>query len=523
MSVGPKIKRLVDLVDRGPEDDIFFPTSASDTLFRRLWPTYHNVVPDVVDVGYQGSAAWGGRITVNLRHKELGDLVSWLCIRIKPASWLGADIESKLLSGDWSYSDPTQNSDMAPGYAEAQERANRAWMWAASLGTVAIQKVEFEINDTTVETWGGDWMDVWSRAWMDGGRAAVWDSDIYGQIPSWTAHDNTRPPWTTFQPTSDGYVYCWLPLAFFRRPQTAFPLAALSEQQEVRVHITFRPFTDVVRRRAIARTDPCETPLGSTLLLYDNTGPTPIPRSFVLPSTVPGFEEVSVMAGVVHTEDPLRSAYMRVPFEMMYERVTHMTFDVPEGLARADEGPCRTVSMQLPLRELNGPIKELFFFIRRRGVWGFNEWTNYGALLEPALVATLQEPTTTTGELTRITRQQPMLTSARLMVGNAPWQDEAEQWWRLEPGLAHRGGVRMAAGMVYGITFGDGADWDIEDLQPAGTVNASRADMRLDLQIAVPAPAPWEDGNALWTVHVFGVGVNWMRFVNGLAQPLFQD
>jgi hypothetical protein len=523
MSVGPQIKRLVDLVDRGPEDDIFFPSSSNDTLFRRMWSTYHNVVPDVVDVGYQGSAAWGGRITINLKHKELGDLVNWLCVRIKPASWLGADLEAKLLSGDWTYSRVSTMIDTAPGYEEEQEREKRAWMWAASLGTAAVQKVEFEINDTTIETWGGDWMDIWSRAWMDGGRAAVWDSDIYGQMPSWAMHDITRDPWTTVQPTSDGYIYCWLPLAFFRRPQTAFPLAALSEQQEVRVHITFRPFADVVRRRAVPRTNPCEVPLGETLLLYDNTGPTPIPRSFVLPTQVPGFEEVSVMAGVVHTEDPLRSAYMRIPFEMMYERVTHMTFDVPESLTRSSDGPCRTVSMQLPLRELNGPIKELLFFVRRRGVWGFNEWTNYGALLEPGLVATQEEPTTTTGEFTRVTRQVPMLTSARLMVGNAPWQDEAEQWWRFDPGLAHRGGVRMAAGMVYGITFGDGADWDNEDLQPAGTVNASKADMRLDLQVTVPVPAAWEDGSAMWTVHVFGIGVNWMRFVNGLAQPLFQD
>lgn len=518
MSIGPQIKRLVDLVDRGPEDDIFFPTAANDTIFRRLWPTHHNVVPDVVDVGYQGSAAWGGRITVNLKHKELGDLVSWLCVRIKPRSWLGADLESKVLSGAWTYSDQTVLEN-DPRYLTEQEREARAWMWAASLGTIAIQKVELEINDTTVETWGGEWMDVWSRAWMDGGRAAVWDSDIYGQLPSWEMRDTTRPPWTTVLPTSDGYVYCWLPLAFFRRPQTAFPLAALSEQQEVRVHITFRPFADVVRRRAVARIDPCEVPLGETFLMYDVTGPTPIPRTVTLPTKVPEFDEVTVMAGVVHTEDPLRSAYMRMPIEMMYERVTHMTFDVPEGLA-ARPG---SVSLQLPLRELNGPIKELFFFIRRRGVWGYNEWTNYGALMEPGLVATLQQPTTATDTFTKITLQQPILESARLMVGNAPWQDETEQWWRLEPGMAHRGGVRMAAGMVYGITFGDGADWTVEDLQPAGTVNASRADLRLDLQVTVPTPAAWETGNALWTVHVFGVGVNWMRFVNGLAQPLFQD
>jgi hypothetical protein len=523
MSIGPQIKRLVDLVDRGPEDDIFFPTSAADTVFRRMWPTYHNVVPDIVEVGYQGSAAWGGRITVNLRHKETGDLVNWICLRLKPCSWLGPDLEAKLLSGQWSYSDPNVKEG-DPGYAAQQTRNARAWMWAASLGSAAIQKVEFEINDTTVETWSGEWMDIWSRAWMDGGRGAVWDSDIYGQMPSWEMHDTSRPPWTTVLPTSDGYVYCWLPLAFFRRPQSAFPLVALSEQQEVRLHITLRPFRDVVRRRAVPRSDPCEVPLGSELIVYDNTGPTSIPRLYRLPTAVPGFDEVNVLAGVVHTEDPLRSAYMRVPIEMMYERVTHMRFDVPDGLCQP--GECRTVALQLPLTELNGPIKEIAFFLRRKAVWGFNEWTNYGALLEPALVATKQNPPTNDdGSFTTVTRQLPLLVSATLMVGNAPWLTDNEEWWRLEYGLAHRGGVRLAAGMVYGFVFGDGAGWTPEDLQPAGTVNASRADMRLDIQVAVPPVAPWDQTgeSSKWEVHVFGIGVNWMRFVEGLAQPLFQD
>jgi hypothetical protein len=113
------------------------------------------------------------------------------------------------------------------------------------------------------------------------------------------------------------------------------------------------------------------------------------------------------------------------------------------------------------------------------------------------------------------------------MVGNATWRDEIEQWWRVEYGLEHRGGVRAAGGMVYGFVFGDAREWCGMDLQPAGTVNASRADLRLDLEIAVPTEAPTgcgDDANGrAWEVHVFGIGLNWMRFVGGLAGPLFKD
>jgi hypothetical protein len=73
--------------------------------------------------------------------------------------------------------------------------------------------------------------------------------------------------------------------------------------------------------------------------------------------------------------------------------------------------------------------------------------------------------------------------------------------------------------------LGDAAGWQSEDLQPAGTVNASRADMRLTLTMQAPAPTtdkrfPFVSG---WDVHVFGIGLNWMRFVKGMAVPLFKD
>jgi hypothetical protein len=84
----PNVKRLVDLVDRGPEDDDFYPASSNTTVFRREWSTYHNATPEVVEIGYQGTAAWGGKITIPLRQKESGDLISWVAIRLYPRSWL---------------------------------------------------------------------------------------------------------------------------------------------------------------------------------------------------------------------------------------------------------------------------------------------------------------------------------------------------------------------------------------------------------------------------------------------------
>lgn len=493
------MKRLVDLVDRGPQDDYFFPASTNNTVFRRRWAPYHNAVPEIVEIGYLGHAAWGQRITIPLSRKDSGDMLQWICLRLKPRSWLGADLEEKIRSGTWDYTHP-----------------DRAWMWAASLGTAAIQRVELEIGDAMIETWGGEWMDVWSRVWLDAGRSGVWDADIYGQLPTEELRATVRPSWTTIQPTEDGYVYCWLPLTFLRRPQTAFPLVAVGDTQEIRLHITLRPFADVVRRRAVPRRSPSEVPLGEIIGVQDITGPTPVPYEVRLPTVVPSFEDATVFAGVAHLEDPLRSAYMRQALEMMYEPVTHMTFDIPDKVVTTTaEG--ELVKMQLRLTELNGPIREICWFIRRKAVWGYNDWTNYGALLEDARV----------GGEGEVLPQRPLMRSARLMVGNAVWREESEEWWRLEYSLENWGGVRAAAGMVYGYVFGDAREWKSIDLQPAGTINASRAELRLDLEVAIPPVAPEgcadDASGRAWEVHVFAIGLNWMRFVGGLVGPLFKD
>ena len=72
--------------------------------------------------------------------------------------------------------------------------------------------------------------------------------------------------------------------------------------------------------------------------------------------------------------------------------------------------------------------------------------------------------------------------------------------------------MRLAAGFVYGLVFGGALG--AEELQPGATVNASRAKLRLDLMM---------EGEGSWDLHVFGIGLNWMRFSQGMAVPLFRD
>ena len=475
----------MQLVAYGAQD-IYLTGNPQITFFKVVYRRHTNFAMESIEQTFNGAVDFGRRVTATISRN--GDLIKDM--------WLEVFL--------------SDNGTASQKYGA---------------GNALVKQVEVEIGGQLIDRQYGEWMDVWSRVWLDAGRSAVWDADIYGQLPVEELHSTARPGWTTVQPTEDGYVYCWLPLTFLRRPQTAFPLVAVGDTQEIRLHITLRPFADVVRRRAVPRTSPTEVPLGEVIGVQDITGLTPVPYEIRLPTGIPSFEDATVFAGVAHLEDPLRSAYMRQSLEMIYEPVTHMMFDIPDKVVAVSAAAAEnTVKMQLRLSELNGPIREICWFIRRKAVWGYNEWTNYGALLEDGLIASI--PLGVSAAL-RVPRQQPMLRSARLMVGNAVWRDESEQWWRTEYGLENRGGVRVAGGMVYGVVLGDAREWRSSDLQPAGTINASRADLRLDLDIAVPTEAPAGCGDdasgRTWEVHVFGIGLNWMRFVGGLAGPLFKD
>jgi hypothetical protein len=99
-------------------------------------------------------------------------------------------------------------------------------------------------------------------------------------------------------------------------------------------------------------------------------------------------------------------------------------------------------------------------------------------------------------------------------VGTAVWADEEETWWRSTGALPLAGGVRASGNYVYVYNFAQSPD----SFDPSGSVNASRVDIRLNLDVEQPEGADKE-----WEVKVFLVGTNWMRFQEGLAAVVFAD
>ena len=83
-------------------------------------------------------------------------------------------------------------------------------------------------------------------------------------------------------------------------------------------------------------------------------------------------------------------------------------------------------------------------------------------------------------------------------------------------GKKHKGGIVPYHRYIYGYTFGEHPS----EHQPSGSLNASRLqNIRLTLEIQPPNSIY----NKGWEVKVFCIGLNWLRFENGICNKLFTD
>ena len=504
-----EMKRLVSLVERGDADQYFYPANATETVFQPNFKAYHNFAHEIVELPYTGAAAWGQRITFTLPFPWMGDCLNWVAFRFKPQHWLPGDIIAKLLQADpqrWAY---TTEMDR--------------WMWASRLGSVAVALVEMEVNGTVIEQWSGDWIDLWSRIFLDTSRGGGWGDAMSGALPRETVgvasvlpnqgnvfYDNSSGEAAAIAadiqneqmiyPTEDGELYAYLPFWFARRRNAAFPIVSVQGMGGVRFHITLRKFDEVVRRVTMPRR--CnETPLGQSIYLINRDTAIDLHEPVEVRLGVPQLTGATILCNFTHIDGKLREAYIHEPHQIMTEPVTNISFTEPLKYA-INTGTSDTITVALPLEAANGPVREIIWFLRRKTAYKFNSWTNYGAYLEDEVNPTFRP-------------QRSLMTKAVLRVGAVVWADQPELWWRARGALQHSGGAGLFESYIYAYSFAEHP----ERFGPSGSVNASRTELRLDLTVLPPVGVD----NTEWEVQVFVVCQNWIRFQNGIAERLFTD
>jgi hypothetical protein len=225
----------------------------------------------------------------------------------------------------------------------------------------------------------------------------------------------------------------------------------------------------------------------------------------------PPFENIEIMAYSSLVDGKFRERLMRKPFEMLYREAQAFHFEEPLKYAITKPNNLTdSISVNLSL-ECNGPVEEIIWVIRRRGVAINNDWTNFGPLLES------QE------EDGRFTL--PLLENASIWINGIPFIEQDGDWFRQHIARAHEGGIVAWNRYIYGYSFARHPGKH----QPSGSVNMSRA-TSVQLRLTVRAPVPStvegdfdESVRSGWEVHAYCMGMNWLRFENGIANRIFSS
>lgn len=478
------ITTLLDLTDRDDQDTYFFPLTPEVSWFsRNSERRYTPFVPLVQDYPYRGPASFGQRISFDLTTQSSGDLVFGAVLQVRLSHWLNLTAQTELQAQKYEYVDP-----------------QTAWFYCNSLGTSLIEKAELEIDGKTIEQFDGDFTNVFSALFPDLNSQVGVGADAYGRV---SMERLLQWPPRRVYPTEDGVLHCILPFYFLRtRLREYFPLVACREGT-VRLHITFRPFSQVLRQARGYR-DSCDTtPLNSTIDVYNRNLPFDQILSLETSESEPSFQSVRLLTYGALLNGSVRTAMIRQPFEVMHRIVQTFYFTEPLKYVIVKTTPENTIRVQLPL-EANHPLEEIIWFIRRKEVANNNEWTNYSSVLEREYDSVYNP-------------RQSLLTYAKIQANGIDLISAEEQYFRQQIATAHRGGIVPYNNFIYGYSFAR-RPGDIH--QPSGTMNASRLQsLRLILDVRPPGGA--YDG--AWEVKVFCLGINWMRFQNGIANQMFTD
>ena len=475
------ITTVLDQVSRDEQDNTLFPLDAEETLFtndpaRRI----HPFSMSIQEFPYRGAAEYGNKFTFDLGSVTAGDLLLSVLVQVQLQHWLPENMLTSLRNGTIEYTNP----------------ATDAYVWANSLGTTLIERAELEIGDQIIETIDGDFANIFAELFPDINTQVGVATDALGRYPVTTGVTSLDYPCGP-----RGFVTCVLPFFFQRTRLKPLPLLSIQEGN-ARINITFRPFSEVISRlHPYTRTDCDDTPIGKTLSFQ--TPDFSQQYTYQVPSHVPQPNDVRLITYSAVLDGSLRQAYLRKPHDLLYRET--QTFRFSEPLKYIVGKPSTdTVLIQLPL-EANGPIEEILWVVRRKGAALANEWINYSAVL-----ASEADPV--------FNPYKGLLVSAKIQANSFELISADADYFRSHIAEKHRGGIVAYSNYIYGYSFARHPG----DHQPSGSINASRLNtLRLTLEIAQPVSP---DGSIdEWEVVVYCMGLNWLRFENGIANKIFAD
>ena len=486
MNTGGDITTLLDLTPRDFQDNEYTPLGSEKTWWlpdpgRHI----HPFTLSVQQFQFRGPTSFGQRFTFDIGSVSAGDLLFSTMLQIQLGHWLDETtllrFQSRLI--DYPKTAGKYNTDI--------------WFYANSLGSVIIEKAELEIADQTIEIVDGDFLNTSSLLMQDVNGQYGIAVDGLGKMPiSSLLHSPTFRPY----PTEKDTLLIPLPFFFQRvKLQEALPLLACREGT-VRIHVTLRPFSECIRLLAGRRQNLDQTPLNISIPLT-KTAMGSLPTSTTTSATIPSFKKIQLITYSAHTDGLMRQKILRNPFEILTRICQTFYFSEPMKYI-TNKTISDVIQVQLPL-EVNHPMEEIIWFVRRKATANNNEWTNYSAVMSAEYNATFNP-------------FRPLLQKAILQLNGIELVNQEEQWFRQHIAMAHKGGAASYNSYIYGYSFAKNP----AEHQPSGTANASRLQtVRLTLDIRPPGGIYEQE----WEVKVFVITLQWLRFQNGIGNKMYSD
>jgi hypothetical protein len=249
--------------------------------------------------------------------------------------------------------------------------------------------------------------------------------------------------------------------------------------------VTFRKFNEVVERLVGGGCG--ESPLGSDDMTVTNTdtGATCIVKYRDV-DDIPRFRDLQVLAYTTVLTGVQRDILQRTAFELIYHPMQQFVVDNPIKYSVTKSNryvDANDITIPLPF---NGPIEELFWVIRRKSDIATNRWCDFAGLV----------------------------LHARLLMNGSPVVDAEGDWFRSAIATVHNGGIHLYDKNIYGYSF---ALFPGQHM-PSGSVNFSRS-QSVELRLTVAAAGEGDN----WEVLVYGIGINWLRFQNGMCGRVFSS
>lgn len=324
--------------------------------------------------------------------------------------------------------------------------------YANSIGHALIQEITLEIGEQQIDRQTGEWMEIWSNYTTTKDKQTGFYNMI-GKV------DGYSPP-TLFGPLK---LYIPLRFWFCRNPGLALPLLAL-QYHPIRINLTLRPLNQLFFTQALT-TPECTTLQVSPVSISD----------------------LMLWGDYVYLDVEERRRFVSSTHEYLIEQVQ---YTAPMAIAPG----ASSASLRL---ELNHPIREMFWFVKRDDMVRYNEFFNYSSL----------------GTFEVGTRQDILADAVLQLDGFDRFQVRDAGYFRLvQPWQYHT--VVPEDNFVYSYSFA----LRPEDAQPSGSMNASRLDS-IVLQINLNANLV----NALGTLstRVYAINHNVLRIADGFGGILF--